>query len=104
MKLERIDAAVFSAALPSQIPPQGEARRVQGADVSAAGPLVRIRSGGRFKRFPAGSEYIRIEQGAGYFKWARGETAFCAGDTFLAEGLEEYELNGAGEFLVIKQR
>lgn len=102
MKLQKTDEAAFSAALPSLMPPFGEATHVQGASVQTAGSLVHIVSGGRFKRFPAGSERIRIERGAGYFKWARGETPFAAGDTFLAEGLEEYELNGAGEFLVVK--
>ncbi len=102
MKLQKTDEAAFAAALPSPMPAFGEAVRVQGASVQAAENLLFIVSDGRFKRFPAGSERIRVERGAGYFKWARGETPFAAGDAFLAEGLEEYELNGAGEFLVVK--
>ena len=104
MKLLKIGAEEFAAALPSPVPPYGAARRVQGADVQTAGALTRIVSGGRYKRFPAGKELVRIERGAGHFKWARGETPFAAGDCFLAEGLEEYELNGAGEFTALRLR
>lgn len=97
-----MDAEQFSAALPSPAEAFGAARHVQGGQVQTAGRVTRIVSGGRFKRFPTGSELIRIESGAGYFKWARGETPFSAGECFCAEGLEEYEFNGAGEFLVVK--
>ena len=103
MKLQKTDEAAFSAALPSPMPPFGEATHVQGASVQTAGSLVHIVSGGRFKRFPAGSERIRIERGAGYFKWARGETPFAAGETFLVQACGEYEINGACAFIVARR-
>ena len=34
------------------------------------------------------------------FKWQRGELPFAAGDAFLAEGLEEYDLYGEGVFWI----
>lgn len=99
MKFEKIAAEAF----PSALPVFGEARRVQGAEVQTAGNFVRIVSGGRFKRFPAGKELVCVLHGTGSVKWARGETPFSEGDVFCAEGLEEYELGGGGEYLVCKQ-
>ena len=101
MKLRKIDAEIFFSALPAGDLAFGAARRVQGADVSAYQNVTRIVSGGRYKRFPAGSELLRAARGTGHIKWARGETPFSAGDCFLAEGLEEYELNGGGEFYAV---
>lgn len=98
MKLQKIGTEGF-------IPPAcvfGAPRHVQGAEVQTAENAVRIVSGGKFKRFPAGDELLHIVRGTGFIKWARGETAFAAQETFRAEGLEEYELNGEGEFLVVR--
>ena len=51
-----------------------------------------------------GQELLRVVRGSGSIKWARGETPFSEGDAFCADGLEEYELGGGGEFLVCKQQ
>ena len=99
MELKKLDAAA-QAALP--VPPErfGAPRAVQGGKVCAAGAFVHIVSGGRFKRFPARQEALTVREGSGYIKWARGELPFRAGECVLAEGLEEYDLYGEGEFLV----
>ena len=100
MKLEKIAAEVF----PSPAADFGEPRHVQGAEVQTADNFIRIVTAGRFKRFPAGKELLRVVRGSGSIKWARGETPFSEGDAFCADGLEEYELGGGGEFLVCKQQ
>ena len=50
--------------------------------------------------YAARQEALTVREGSGYIKWARGELPFRAGECVLAEGLEEYDLYGEGEFLV----
>ncbi len=101
MKFVRIENLPAGIALPAR-EQFGEARRVQSGSVSTCGNALLIESGGRFKRFSDATEYIRIEEGAGHFKWERGEIPFFQGDTFCAEAPGEYDFYGAGVFLILK--
>lgn len=76
--------------------------RVQGGQKRTCGNAVRVSSANRYKLFTEAKDYIRILSGEGRFKWARGETPFSAGDFFLADGIGEYELNGACEFIAVR--
>jgi len=49
------------------------------------------------------ADFIKILRGNGHFKWKRGETDFSEGDCFEANGVGEYEINGASEFLAIRK-
>ncbi len=77
--------------------------KVQGGQKRTSGNLLEIRSGGRYKLFTISRDFIKIVEGNGHFKWARGETPFIPGDIFLAEEVGEYELNGAGVFLILRK-
>lgn len=77
--------------------------KVQGGLKYECGNLLKIESGGRYKLFTETRDYIKILEGGGHFKWARGETPFSAGDIFLAEEPGEYELNGKGVFLILRK-
>lgn len=101
MTFQKISALPAEIAVPAQ-ENFGEARRVQSGSVSTCANAVRIESGGRFKRFSDGREYILIEKGNGQFKWRRGELPFQEGDVFYAEAPEEYDFYGSGVFLVLK--
>lgn len=97
MKLVKLAEAPV---LPVTFDDYSPARTVQGCRVRSKAGALLIESGGRFKRFPAGSERVCILAGSGHFKWQRGELPFAAGDAFLAEGLEEYDLYGEGVFWI----
>lgn len=75
---------------------------VQSGTVRTFENYILIESSGRFKRFPVGTEHIKILEGNGHIKWKRGDLPFTAGDTVLAEGLSEYDFYGTGRFLVLK--
>ena len=81
----------------------GAPGKVQGGILRTCGNTVYVESGGRFKRFAEGPEYVKIVAGSGHFKWARGETPFAAGESFVAENAGEYELNGACTFIVARK-
>lgn len=51
----------------------------------------------------AGTDEVTFLEGAGHFKWARGETPFAAGETFLVQACGEYEINGACAFIVARR-
>ena len=101
--LERVPQDAIRAVFPDPMPAFSTPRHVQGADVSAAPPFLRIVSGGRYKRFPQGAEYVYSVNATGHIKWARGEAPVQPGACYFADGLEEYELNGAGEFFVAER-
>jgi hypothetical protein len=82
--------------------PFGPPRTVQGCVLEKAEGLLRI-TGKRFKLFSGAEDYVKICAGNGFIKWARGEAQFSAGDIFLAEGIGEYEVNGAERFLVARR-
>ncbi len=102
MDIQKIGALPEGVAFPAR-GAFGEARSVQSGTIRTCSNALLIESGGRFKRFSDGTEYIRIEEGSGYFKWKRGELPFAAGDVFEAERPGEYDFYGAGVFLVVKQ-
>lgn len=78
-------------------------KTVQGAAVGKNGASLYIISPRRFKLYADGTDTVHILSGAGHFKWARGETNFAAGDSFSAENIGEYEVNGSCEFIVERQ-
>ncbi len=100
MNIQKIAALPAEIAIPSANA-FSEARTVQNAAVCSAEGALRITSSGRFKRFAAPAEYIRIERGSGYIKWKRGELPFAEGDLLYAERADEYDFYGAGDFLVL---
>ena len=81
----------------------GEPVKVQGAAVRAVNNVRYVESGGRFKLFAEGAHTVKFTEGAGFFKWARGEAAFSAGDIFRAENVGEYEINGVCKFFVVME-
>lgn len=76
---------------------------LQGATVGKFGDALYILSPRRYKLFTEHSDEIHILEGNGHFKWARGETPFSAGQSFFAEGLGEYEVNGNCTFIVCRR-
>lgn len=77
-------------------------KTVQGATVGKCGTSLYIISPRRFKLYTDGTDTVHILSGAGHFKWARGETPFAAGESFSAENVGEYEVNGNCEFAVVR--
>ncbi len=75
---------------------------VQGAHIGKSGNALLIVSPRRYKLFTEGTDRVKILEGAGFFKWKRGETPFRAGDCFAVCKVGEYELNGAGTFIVLR--
>ena len=101
-RIIRIDPAFLPEGLRFSFPGEPEVTFVQGSVRAACNNLLRIESGGRFKLFTQTKDYILIESGKGFVKWARGELPFCAGEILLAEEAGEYELNGKGVFFLIR--
>ena len=102
MKLIRLTQAEKDAAF-EKIPTEfGAPSSVQGGTVRKAGNVLLV-NGRRHKLFTAGRDYILIREGDGFIKWARGETAFACGDAFLLDGVGEYEINGAHEFIAVRE-
>ena len=46
---------------------------------------------------------MRVLEGNGHVKWARGEFPFREGDILRIDGVKEYELNGKGRYCVIRR-
>ncbi|MGN0823172.1 MAG: hypothetical protein ACI4NG_05305 [Candidatus Gallimonas sp.] len=100
-RLVKINEEKDGFALPTEA--FGEGTRVQGGVKRALGNAIRVESGGRYKLFTDGCDYIKIHAGDGFFKWARGETPFRGGEIFLAEAPGEYEVNGVCVFTVVRE-
>ncbi len=81
-----------------------EPRKVQGGLLYSPekGALL-VESGGRYKLFCEGVDYVQIMRGNGHFKWARGETPFQEGNLFCVSEVGEYEINGACRFAVVRK-
>lgn len=75
---------------------------VQGARLGKAGNDLYIASPRRYKLYTDKTDTVCILDGQGHFKWARGETNFAAGETFLVQECGEYEVNGACTFIVLR--
>lgn len=67
--------------------------KVQGSELRALDDMLLITSGGRYKLFTEGCDYVRVLEGKGHVKWARGEYPFSEGDILRLDGVKEYELN-----------
>lgn len=93
----------FSAAFEYSESDFGAPVSVQGGKKRENGNIIFVESGGRYKLFASGCDLVKILTGSGYFKWARGEKPFSAGEVFCAEEIGEYELNGKCSFLVIRE-
>ncbi len=79
------------------------ARTVQGAVLSACGNVKHVKSPKRFKIYSNGTLLLRITEGGGFIKWARGEFPFAAGDLLRLKHTGEAELNGACAFYYIQE-
>ncbi len=79
-------------------------RSVQGGTLYAlAKDALYVESGGRYKLFCDGTDFVKILEGSGHFKWARGETPFSENDVFCIQQAEEYEINGRCRFAVVRK-
>ncbi len=83
----------------------GEPVRVQGGEKRARGNVLHVVSGGRYKLFTEGVDYVKILSlsGTGFIKWARGELPLSEGDIVAAEQPGEYEINGLCTFTAIRK-
>ena len=97
MKIQKI---IQERALPAETEFVFSEKTVQGAKTGKKDDLLFVRSPRRFKLYTDGCDEVIFLEGAGHFKWARGETPFAAGDCFLVEKCGEYEVNGACTFVV----
>lgn len=77
-------------------------KKVQGAEIGMFGSARYVISPRRFKTVCDDTLAVHILQGNGHFKWARGEMPFSAGESFLAENIGEFEINGNSEFLLLR--
>lgn len=75
-------------------------KTVQGARLGKKDNFLFVRSPRRYKLYADGVDTLLFLEGTGHIKWARGETAFCAGESIRVEGAGEYEVNGACAFVV----
>lgn len=78
-------------------------KTVQGAKLGKKDNFLFVRSPRRYKLFAEGTDEVTFLEGAGHFKWARGETPFAAGESFLVQDCGEYEINGACAFIVARR-
>ena len=71
----------------------------------AGGNVLHVVSGGRYKLFTEGVDYVKILSlsGTGFIKWARGELPLSEGDIVAAEQPGEYEINGLCTFTAIRK-
>ncbi len=84
----------------TSVPP----RKVQGGALYALEKnAFLVESGGRYKVYSERVDYVKILEGDGHFKWARGETPFHTGDAFCVSEAGEYEVNGARKFAVVRK-
>lgn len=83
----------------------GEPVCVQGGKKRAKDGFLYVESGGRYKLFTEGVDYVKILslQGKGFIKWARGEFPLSEGDAVAAEQPGEYEINGKCAFMAIRK-
>ena len=77
--------------------------KVQGGELRALDDMLLIASGGRYKLYTESRDYVRVLEGNGHVKWARGEFPFREGDILRIDGVKEYELNGKGRYCVIRR-
>lgn len=77
--------------------------KVQGGEKRALGDMLLIQSGGRYKLYTETQDYVRVIEGKGHIKWARGEVPFSEGDILLLDGVKEYELNGRGRYCIVRR-
>lgn len=75
---------------------------VQGAKTGKKDGALLIVSPRRYKLFTTGMDRVKIVEGAGFFKWKRGETKFCAGECFEIAAVGEYEINGKGIYVILR--
>lgn len=80
-----------------------DARAVQGGVLSVCGDVKHVKSPKRFKLYCDGTLLLRIAEGKGFIKWARGEFPFAAGDILRLRNAGEAELNGACAFFYCKE-
>ena len=73
------------------------------ACVIALDDMLLIKSGGRYKLFTEGCDYVRVLEGKGHVKWARGEYPFSEGDILRLDSVKEYELNGKGRYVIVRK-
>ncbi len=80
-------------------------KSVQGAKTANFKNALLIESPKRFKLFTEEVHFVKILKSAdgAHFKYSRGELPFKEGDCFEVNGVGEYELNGDGIYLVIKE-
>ena len=77
--------------------------KVQGGEKRALGDMLLITSGGRYKLYTESCDYVRVLEGEGHVKWARGEYPFREGDILRLDGVKEYELNGKGRYCIVRR-
>ena len=77
--------------------------KVQGSELRALDDMLLIKSGGRYKLFTEGCDYVRVLEGKGHVKWARGEYPFSEGDILRLDGVKEYALNGKGIYVIVRK-
>ena len=80
MKIQKI---IQERALPAETEFVFSEKTVQGAKTGKKDDLLFVRSPRRFKLYTDGCDEVTFLEGAGHFKWARGETPFAAGDCFI---------------------
>lgn len=103
MKLTKIEETEYGAVFDCEACRFGAPVSVQGGIKRSFGEKLLVESGGRYKLFSDGKDYVKILAGCGHFKWARGETPFTEGECFLLENAGEYELNGKCKFLAVRR-
>ena len=75
---------------------------VQGAKIGKKDGALLIVSSRRYKLFTTGMDRVKIVKGDGFFKWKRGEVKFFEGDCFEIDEVGEYEINGKGVYVVVR--
>ncbi len=99
MKISKIQEEVL---FPSPADFEMQENTVQGARIGKKGNDLLIISPRRYKLFTAGMDRLKVVEGNGFFKWKRGENKFTAGDIFEISEVGEYEINGNGTYIVIR--
>lgn len=80
------------------------AHAVQGGELRACGEVKYVKSPKRHKLYGEGTLLLRVIEGEGFIKWARGEFPFAAGDILRLNNVGEAELNGACAFIYCTER
>ena len=76
-------------------------KKVQGACIGKREGALLVLSSSRYKAECNAVHRVFVLEGEGHFKWKRGETKYRENQAFLLEKVGEYELNGAGKYLII---